>query len=215
LVTRRAALDVGLPLAVVLFAQVETWTSDSSAKAALALLALAMTVPLFWLRNHALLAFVVVMSGTLVIVLTHALNPLYVLLATTLACYSTAAYVRLAWGLWALIASLGIFALVALLAPDQRGGLGDVLFLAFIWGGAWGLGRHGLVVHARREVAVRRLEGGAGQGEPGADGGPAGARPRRGRYSARRRVRRCRSLPTAASATPATSPRRSRSAPAP
>jgi hypothetical protein len=138
---RRVALDVGLPLAVVLFAQIETSTSDSSAKAALALLALATTVPLFWARNHALPAFVVVMSGTLVIVLTDALNPLYVLLATTLACYSTAAYVRLAWGLWALIASLCVFALVALLAPDQRGGLGDVLFLAFIWGGAWGLGR--------------------------------------------------------------------------
>jgi signal transduction histidine kinase len=149
-VTRRAALDVGLPLAVVLFAQIETWTSDSSAKAALALLALAMTVPLFWLRNHALPAFVVVMSGTLVLVLTDALNPLYVLLATTLACYSTAAYVRLAWGLWALIASLCVFALVALLAPNQRGGLGDVLFLAFIWGGAWGLGRalRSRVLHA-------------------------------------------------------------------
>src|SRR5437899_10038941 len=75
--TPRSALDIWLPFAICVLAQIETWTSDASARPALAVLALAMTVPLFWLRRHALLVFVVVMSGTLVLAVTDALNPLY------------------------------------------------------------------------------------------------------------------------------------------
>jgi signal transduction histidine kinase len=150
--TKRAALELGLPVAIAVLAQAETWTSNASAKPALALLALATTVPLVWLRSHPLLVFAVVMGAAFVLAVTDALNPLYVLLATTLTCYATAAYLELALGLGALVTTLCAFTLVDLLAPWQRGHREDVLLLAFTWGGAWALGRalRSRTLHAAR-----------------------------------------------------------------
>lgn len=155
--------DALLAAAVAVAAQVETWATPSfTAKPAMAALALAVTLPLAWRRQAPVAVLGVGMAAGLTFGgLWPTVEPIYVIVALLVACYSVGAYAGRAAGLGCVAVVVAVYiggAVLDQLRDTGRHGPGDVFMLAFLVGGAWTLGQ---VVHRRSrqtEELQRRAE---------------------------------------------------------
>lgn len=152
-----------LAAAVAVAAQVETWGTPSfTAKPPMAALALAVTLPLAWRRQAPIAVLGVGMAAGLTFGgLWPTVEPIYVIVALLVACYSVGAYAGRAAGLVCVAVVVAVYiggAVLDRLRDTGRHGPGDVFMLAFLVGGAWTLGQ---VVHRRSrqtEELQRRAE---------------------------------------------------------
>ena len=131
-------------------------------RAALVPIALAMTVPLAWRRRRPLAVLVIVLAAVaaLALVSPQAGGDLSVILVTLVVTYSVGANAERRTGLIGLAIAIAATALGLATAPDPHGA-GDYLFVAVLFGGAWGLGaalRDRVVRTARLEERATALE---------------------------------------------------------
>ena len=145
--------DVGLAAVLLVLAQLETWAGYSRGPL-VALLAVAATVPLAWRRRFPLVTTALVIPPLVVLAaLGHSDDPVWVFAVLLLASYSAGANpdrVRAAVGLVLLLA----FAAAAFALEPERG-VGDLLFVAIVFGGAWLLAQM-LRVHRLRASHLER-----------------------------------------------------------
>ena len=133
--------DAVLALGLVTLAETDTFRAAHDApRAAVALIALAMTAPLAW-RGRAPLA---VLFASLAAMMTLGVvdgtaSELYVILATLLATYSVGANAARRPALVGLAAALALMLLGLRLDPNRHES-GDYLFVLVLYVGGWGLG---------------------------------------------------------------------------
>ena len=153
---RQDLLDALIAAALATLA-VATIFSDplEGPRAALVPIALAMTVPLAWRRRRPLAVLVIVLAAVaaLALVSPQAGGDLSVILVTLVVTYTVGANAERRTGLLGLAIAIAATALGLATAPDPHGA-GDYVFVAVLFGGAWGLGA------ALRDRGVRtaRLE---------------------------------------------------------
>lgn len=128
--------DAALAAALLVLAQVETWTGGYGRPALVSLLALIATAPLAWRRRLPLVTTSLVIAPLLgLAALGRSDDPVWLFAALLVASYSAGANpdrVRAAVGLGLLLTFIaGAFAL----EPER--GAGDFLFITIIFGGAW------------------------------------------------------------------------------
>jgi signal transduction histidine kinase len=138
--------DALLAAGVLVVAQVETWmTSSFQPKPPLALLAVAMTVPLAWRRRAPFAALLVVgVAGAVLGTGWPELNALYTFIAVVVAVFSVGAYAEPRRAVLGCALVLGWFWIGALIDNARhRGqrGPSDFVFVTVVFGGAWLLGR--------------------------------------------------------------------------
>ena len=138
--------DVMLAGGVLVVAQVETWmTTSFQPKLPLALLAVAITVPLAWRRRAPFGALLAVgVAGWVLSAGWPELNALYTFIVVVVAVFSVGAYAeprRAAVGCALVLLTFWVGALQDNARHPGRRGPSDVVFVSVVFGGAWLLGR--------------------------------------------------------------------------
>jgi signal transduction histidine kinase len=138
--------DVLLAAGVLAAAQVETWlTAGFQPKLSLAVLAALISVPLAWRRRAPFAALLAVGAASWVLGAGWPdLNPLYTFVAVVVAVFSVGAHAeprRAAAGCALVILTYWVGALQDNARHPGQHGLGDVVYVTFLLGGAWLLGR--------------------------------------------------------------------------
>jgi signal transduction histidine kinase len=154
------AQDALLAAALAAVAQVETWgTASFTPKLPMALLALAITVPVAWRRRAPVAALGLgLLAGLAFGGLWPTVEPIYQIMALLVMCYSVGAYTTFVAGLSSIGVVISVF--IAGAIEDQirgtgRHGPGDISMIAFLVGGAWLTGR---LVHRRSRQAAELQE---------------------------------------------------------
>ena len=154
------AQDALLAGGIAVAAQVETWGSDTfTAKIPMALLALAITVPVAWRRRAPIAVLGIgLLSGIAFGQQWPTVEPIYQIIALLVVCYSVGAYASLAAGLASVVVVVALYVTGAILDefrnPGQHGPA-DVGMLAFLVTGAWLVGR---LVERRAGQAAKMTE---------------------------------------------------------
>jgi signal transduction histidine kinase len=154
------AQDALLAGGIAVAAQVETWASAAfTAKIPMALLALAITVPVAWRRRFPVAVLGLgLLSGLAFGHYWPDVDPIYQIIALLVVCYSVGAYANLAAGLASVLVVVSIYATGAVLDEirnPQLHGPADVGMLAFLVIGAWVTGR---LVERRSGQAAKMTE---------------------------------------------------------
>jgi signal transduction histidine kinase len=145
-VLRPPTTDLLLAAGVTAVGQAEIWLTDAvEPKPLLAGLALLVTAPLAWRRRAPLAALLAVLGAYGVVGSGWPdLNPLYGFMAVVLAAYSVGAYAqprRAALGGALVVLLFWVGGLLDNLRHPGTVPLGDFVFVTFLFGGAWLLGR--------------------------------------------------------------------------